>query len=532
MKKRRKIFTSRLSFDKDELRNATLSMFGGVSMPMYKTEKELYAQFGLEKKSLASFGMFGNSPAFYPEVGSAQDIVPKEEDFIRVPFRLISATIVGGGTWKATDFSNAAVLKKSTKMLEGKPLYKDHETDIDNWVGFVEGVKWSESSVDTAAKVNVPAGIDGIVVVDAKTNPKVARGLLMGTIFSNSVTVEFNWEMSHEFENEYDFQRNIGTLGKDGKMVRRVVTQVNAYHESSLVWLGADPFAKMIEQDGTLRQIDVTGIVEYDKETDRIKDLYEKSKKFAVGYEFSKDVVSLTKRSEEKKQVEQQNKEENMDKITLAIIAMFGLAKDTKLTEDEIVAYLAKVTPTEGEAYTGLTKRAGAFDKLSKVTLQAEAEKFETVELSADEVEAVSDKATAKFGGKEVVIVTESFVKGLNDRIADLTPLAKIGEENLKLKRAEIVRLYKVAVGEKADDAVIETFEKADAKALDGLLAQYTKGATAKFTATCKTCQGTEVEFRSTVAESKEATETEKAVEQFVVTSNDFYTKFGNKPIH
>ena len=316
MKKRRKIFTSRLSFDKDELRNATLSMFGGVSMPMYKTEKELYAQFGLEKKSLASFGMFGNSPAFYPEVGSAQDIVPKEEDFIRVPFRLISATIVGGGTWKATDFSNAAVLKKSTKMLEGKPLYKDHETDIDNWVGFVEGVKWSESSVDTAAKVNVPAGIDGIVVVDAKTNPKVARGLLMGTIFSNSVTVEFNWEMSHEFENEYDFQRNIGTLGKDGKMVRRVVTQVNAYHESSLVWLGADPFAKMIEQDGTLRQIDVTGIVEYDKETDRIKDLYEKSKKFAVGYEFSKDVVSLTKRSEEKKQVEQQNKEENMDKIT------------------------------------------------------------------------------------------------------------------------------------------------------------------------------------------------------------------------
>ena len=73
------------------------------------------------------------------------------------------------------------------------------------------------------------------MAVDAKTNPKVARGVLMGSIFSNSVTVEFEWKMSHPFENEYEFLDKIGQYGADGKMIRRVVTKILNYHKSSLI---------------------------------------------------------------------------------------------------------------------------------------------------------------------------------------------------------------------------------------------------------------------------------------------------------
>lgn len=526
--KKKKIFKSRMSFDKSELLGL-VSMYGGVNMPIPTSQEDMYKEMGLERKPI-SFGMYGNMPQFYPNMQNS-DIVPKEEDFIRVPFRLLSATIVGGGTWKATDFSNTAVLKKSVKMLEGKPMFKDHETDIDNWIGYVEGSKWTEAKKDSKTNLTVPAGIDGIVVVDSKIDPKVARGLLLGTIFSNSVTVEFNWEMSHEFENEYDFNRNIGTLGKDGKMIRRVVTQINNYHESSLVWLGADPFAKMIEQDGTLRHIDTTGIVEYDKVDSGIKDMYEKEKKFKVGCEFSKELVSLTQRIDFKQKDKQENLEK-MDKIKLAIIAAFGLAKDVQLTEDDIVSYICKMTSTEADSYKGLSKKAGAFDKLSKVTLQSDADKFETVEMSADEVQEVSDKAVAKFGGKDVVLVTSEHLSGLNTRIANLDKLAKIGETTIKNKKEEVVRLYKIAVGDKVDNNVVTMFENAEPEALDGLLAQYTKGATAKFTATCKSCNGTDFEFRSTISGEAGKTTTDNDIDKYVVTGDDFKNKYGKKTVH
>jgi len=241
---KKKTYRMKMNFSKDELAGSVSLGAVGISMPMLDPlSLEEYRKGLSRQRDSMNFGMLGNDPKYYQDT-KMTDITPKPEDFLEVPFRLISATIVGGGTWKATDFSNTAILKKSTSLLDGVPLYKDHETDLDNWVGLVNGVKWTGAFKDVSG-VDVPAGIDGIVAIDIKTNPKVARGVAAGAIYSNSVTVEFDWEMSHTYENEWDFLNKLGTIGGDGKMIRRVVTAIHNYHESSLVWLGADPFAKV-----------------------------------------------------------------------------------------------------------------------------------------------------------------------------------------------------------------------------------------------------------------------------------------------
>jgi len=221
------------SFNKAESAKLALDNVG-VNLPFSE----------LANQDTEGFGWWGqsNNANVYQNIDVKKELLPKPEDFVKVPFRLISATTVGAGSWKVTDFSNEAVLKASMKKLIGKPVYPNHDSDdVFNYVGIIESVKWTEARMQDGQMI--PAGIDGIIAIDGKTSPKIARGVLMGAIFSNSVTVNFDWEPSHFFESPNDFYHKIGTIHTDGKMVRRVVTNINDYYESSLVWLGADPFA-------------------------------------------------------------------------------------------------------------------------------------------------------------------------------------------------------------------------------------------------------------------------------------------------
>lgn len=176
-----------------------------------------------------------------------------------VPFRLVSAAIIGAGSWKATDFSQNNVLRMAMNLLMGKPVYKNHGLwDVDNWLGVVNEISWTESYVQDG--VTVPAGIDGVLAIDIQTDDRksIATGIATGAIRSNSVTVEFEWVPSHEFESEYTFWELLGTM-VDGRMVCRVVTRIIDFHETSIVGLGADPFAKKIMVNGNLIDIDMAG---------------------------------------------------------------------------------------------------------------------------------------------------------------------------------------------------------------------------------------------------------------------------------
>lgn len=190
-----------------------------------------------------------------------ENIALNPDEIYLVPFRLISATIVGAGTWKATDFSKAGVLKASMPLLKNKPIYRDHMMYVDYWAGIVNEVVWTNPY--SQGVMDIPAGIDGLLALDTSTeeNRNLAKGVNMGAVTSNSVTVEFEWEPSHEFEKEWMFYENIGSI-VDGRMVCRVVTKIIEYHETSLVGLGADPYAKKITSSGELTNIDKAGAAE------------------------------------------------------------------------------------------------------------------------------------------------------------------------------------------------------------------------------------------------------------------------------
>lgn len=165
------------------------------------------------------------------------------EDFVEVTYRALSATVLAD---RPVDFSNEAVLKKGTKLLLNQTVYKDHETSVDNWVGKVIETAWDK---DTKG---IPPGINAKLRLDSVKDPMIVRGVLQGALHSASVTVSFEWEPSHkELMEAGSFFQHLGEE-IDGELVRIVVTRLEKFWEISLVWNGADQFAKQIDDDGNV----------------------------------------------------------------------------------------------------------------------------------------------------------------------------------------------------------------------------------------------------------------------------------------
>ena len=148
--------------------------------------------------TIAQFGFWGGDidyNTYYPNLDKSE-LTPKDEEFIEPMFRLLSETIVSKN-WNPTDFGQNGVLKASMKLLLGQTVNCDHETNIGNAIGAVSQVMWQESYKD--GSFTIPAGINGILKIDGKANPRIARGILMEppSIHSNSVTVQFKWDKSH-----------------------------------------------------------------------------------------------------------------------------------------------------------------------------------------------------------------------------------------------------------------------------------------------------------------------------------------------
>lgn len=186
-----------------------------------------------------------------PDFSNVDSIIPKDSDFIYPIFRALSAVLIPGH-W--VDFSKEGVLKKSAPLLFGQTVYKNHGEaagwfgktfDVEKWLGAVSQSAWD-------AKGEKVGGISGINVelkIDALLNPRIARGLLMKppAIHSVSVTVEFDYEQSHEMDEHY-FCRMLGEE-VDGEIVRLIVTEIVRYMEISLVFQGADGGAKQVSDD-------------------------------------------------------------------------------------------------------------------------------------------------------------------------------------------------------------------------------------------------------------------------------------------
>ncbi len=493
--KRKKGFTSILSFD--------FSDIVGLQRSGIQTGRAAPVPAGT---TIDMFGMFGdgnNSNTFYPGLEAA-DFMPKPQDMVDIPFRVLSATVVGANSWKATDFSNEEILKASMPMQNNQPIFFDHEQSVPNWLGLTINPNWQAAT--TLANGNkIPAGINATYRIDAKSNPKIARGLVLGAIGSTSTTVKFDWIPSHTFENPNEFYDKIGTIdARDGKMVRRVVTKIHAYHENSLVWLGADPMAKRLDDSGIPIMPDFSSMTYsaaapllFSAADSTEKQTYTDRKKFTISYAIDNNIISLSQKENQTEPITTSNKTLPMKKFLVAFIAAFGakLSLDIKLADDQ----LELTADQETSLITALSKLILNPPADTVALQQRQAQFLTALKLVNNKGELVAFDFAAATG--EFAIIPQAEVTRVYGEVTTLTPLAAVGKEHLDFKRAEAIRFYKVTMAESFDQAVVDLMTSADNKALDGLLKLHTKGATQKFSAYCSKCSsGDSIEMRSSFA--------------------------------
>jgi predicted Zn-ribbon and HTH transcriptional regulator len=310
-----------------------------------------------------------------PNKQAIEGATPKESDFMEFAFRLLSATTVGKEGWNCTEFTSD-VLKKALSMFADKPAYANHQMYVGKAIGNIVNPVFENSYIDAKTGILVPAGINVDFRISAVRQPALVYDLQStpSPIQSCSASLEYTWKPSHQFEDDFDFFWHLGeeiTLSNGIKeVVRMIAVEIVDVTEGSLVWNGADPFAKRIRKDETgkswLDHIQKSGIVSNAKVQEFAKKLEEMGKRYHVG-NFFEDKKTAT----ENKSMQTPEKEDNKNTVLEAKLAEFekvtvDLQKantelqaakslvaelQAKLTTQEADAKLAQDLRTEKVAY-------------------------------------------------------------------------------------------------------------------------------------------------------------------------------------
>lgn len=163
------------------------------------------------------------------------------ESLVRT-YRSLSVGVIPGNF---IDFTGP-VLKKGLSLFKAKNnghtigVFKDHRRSVDAWIGTVMDSFFDKGNAD------IPMGINSVVSYDKQAiGPVIERGIKTRGLNSVSVTVDFEWTPSHPNMEKWDFFNKLGEE-VDGEVVRVVATKIMGIYEISLVWEGADPFAKEV----------------------------------------------------------------------------------------------------------------------------------------------------------------------------------------------------------------------------------------------------------------------------------------------
>ncbi|MCM1438785.1 MAG: hypothetical protein NC131_06190 [Roseburia sp.] len=474
-------------------------MLGNVPDPVVKDNSHLLklsdnilAWKGTTRESVEAYGLFGGDidyNTYYPNL-DLKDLAPKEAEFINPMFRLLSATIVSKN-YNPTDFSQPGVLKASMPLLLGQTVNCDHSTDIGNAIGAVSKVTWQESYKADNGFI-IPAGINGILKIDGKANPRIARGILMDppSIHSNSVTVQFRWDKSHPEMDDRDFYEKLGTYDAKGNMIRRMVTEIVRYMETSLVSHGADSFAQKIGDNGhiinpTYAQRAWGSYKEYDED---------KSKQYFF-YDIKQDVDSYQEKSDDT-QVSPNNNED--------------ISNSTKKEDmnKELQEFLEKLFGTN-MLTLGEGKEATTEEAISLIQ--------GLVTDKASLTEQVTNLTTEKTQLAEKVANLEA-------EVVSLKPNAAIGETYVKSLRETAVNNYKKMQGDKFDekDPILTMLnaETTGATTLEALNKTYEQRLNELFPVKCNKCGSKDVGRASSIQENEDEDEDKVTLEEPRSTSD------------
>ena len=436
------------------------------------TMDQIAEKISTEKQDTANLGLFDSSTpnytTYYPDV-TADDLKPKDGDFIYPVFRLLSETTVQKG-FKPIDFSKKGVLKKSMHKLLGQTINVDHETALGNAIGSVKEVAW-QNAYTTASGQKIPGGINGTFAIDGKSNPRIARGIMMNppSIHSNSVSVRFKWEQSHTFENENEFYQKLGTRDKDGEMVRVIVTDVVQFTETSLVAHGADPFAQKIGTDGKIVNPEFA---------DGVYSFGADDNKTTMNFDWKDGLLSLTADDTIPNQYNNNSKTKHVKQMEFkefleTFKPNFELGED--LNEENFTEKLeAFVTAKDAEIQT-LTDDKGDLE----TQLQSE---------------------------KDTVTELNSTIDGNKSKV-------ELAGTVLDSTRLEAKKFYELTAGkDDSDAAILKNIEEADFELAESLLKQYKSEAEKLFPDTCQDCNSTNVSKASTLQEGNDVDDNKPTV--------------------
>ena len=419
----------------------------------------------VSQESVEKLGLFGSDidyNTYYPGL-TKEDLTPNSDEFIEPVFRLLSSTIVSKN-WNPTDFGQPGVLKASMKLLLGQTVNCDHSTDIGNAIGSVSQVMWQEAYKD--GNFVIPAGINGVLKIDGKANPRIARGILMDppSIHSNSVTVQFKWDKSHPGMDDRDFWNKLGTYDEKGNMIRKVVTEVVRYLETSLVSHGADSFAQKIGEDGKIIN------PEFAKRTwTSFEEYQEDTNKAYYFTDFKDDYKSFQESND--------TPENNINPLNTN-------KKESTMTLAEFLESLY------GDNMLSL---AEGQEKTAEVALQM----VKDLVHGKNDLQAKVDNLTT-----EKNTLAEQ-VSNKEAEIANLTAMATVGKNHIASLRETTVANYKKLKGDAADETII-TMLNAETTGLQTLISlnkDYQAQLEEKFPLTCSHCGSHDISRGSSVQE-------------------------------
>jgi hypothetical protein len=403
------------------------------------------------------FGLFDTSQpnysTYYPDV-TAKDLNPTEEEFVYPVFRMLSETTVHK-SFNPISFSKRGVLKKSMNMLIGQTINVDHETAVGNAIGTILSVEWQKSYEDKSGVV-IPAGINAVLMIDAKANPRLARGVMMTppSIHSNSVTIQFKWEKSHPDMESDEFWSKLGTYDKEGVLIERVASDIVSYSETSLVAHGADPYAKKLEGGKIVLAKHAHDRASLSETQTNIQD-----NRFApFSYQRLGQVDTIS----------------NSEGNPTIPISQINNKHQNDLQMKELLLQLAASTSFEFEG------------ELNKEALMAHVTSLST-QLTESSTKN-EDLTTEVTDLKENVETLETEKSNLTVKVEELTPLSELGTTHLSNVKTEAARLYNVAKADKADEAIVNLINGADINGASAFLKQFTAEVEENHSASCTDC--------------------------------------------
>lgn len=414
-----------------------------------------------------SFGLYNIvSDDFTQHVAApAANAVESDDRYIYPIFRGLSQVIVRK-KYDPIDFTRPGVLESAIHLLVGQTVYTNHWSYVDNQVGVVVKAFWDKGY--TVDGVKVPPGINIQLKIDAKNNPKLADSLTMDppSIHSNSVTVSFNWVQSHPSMSYGDFRDKVGTFDEKGELIRRIVTKINTFSETSLVSHGADPFAKIVGPDGKIKNAHISHAMDsFSAGTP------DKSSFFFMSYKteesFSLDPTIPNETNDNNVKQLKMNKEHL---LLLAQLSGFALAEG--LSEMDQESFEANFDMESFNAH--LAEKP--IDVEALMNLQTENTRL------SGEVTTLTNKVTEL----EAQIASQSSSNQLS-----------IDEEEFSQVRDEIIANltndYSLVKGNAPDEATTKMWAKSNLASLRALSKTYRESLEEKFPLSCKSCGSSDV---------------------------------------